>query len=77
VAKPGEVLYTLLVRQKILSTPGMAGRTYTYAISYVAPGMPPSTIFLPEKEWSEKRERELILKDIEDRKKFKPEIVRK
>jgi len=77
VAKPGDELYRIMVRQKILSTPGMAEKTYTYAVSYIAPGFPPSTLFIPEKEWSEKREKELILKDIEDRKKIRPEVVRK
>jgi hypothetical protein len=55
----------------------MAEKRYTYAISYVAPGAPPVTLFIPEPEWSEKKERELILKDIEERKKVKTEIVRK
>lgn len=77
MAKPGEELYRVMVRQRILSTPGMAEKTYTYAVSYIAPGQPPVTLFIPEKEWSEKREKELILKDIEERKKIRPEIVRR
>lgn len=77
MAEKGVELYRVLIRQKILSTPGMAEKRYTYAISYVAPGAPPVTLFIPEPEWSEKKERELILKDIEERKKVKTEIVRK
>jgi hypothetical protein len=77
LAKPGEELYRVMIRQKILSTPGMSVKTYTYAVSYIAPGQPPTTLFIPEDQWTEKKERELILKDIEERKKFRPEVVRK
>jgi hypothetical protein len=77
VAKAGDELYTVLIRQKIRSTPGMTQENYVYAISYTTPGQAPVTLFIPEKDWSPDKEKKAILSDIEARKKFRPEVVRK
>lgn len=72
--KPKE-LYTVTSRTKIAARPGMADKTITIAVSYVAPGLAPHTLFIPEDKWSPEEEKKLILAAIKERAAFKPEIV--
>jgi len=75
MSKKEDTHYVVLVRQKILSTPGMTTQKHTYAISYTTTGMAPSTIFIPEEKWNEKFEKDTILKDIEARRKVAGPVV--
>jgi len=45
-------------------------------ITYSTAELAPATIFIPAEKWTKELEKELIRKDIERRKKIKPEIIR-
>lgn len=70
-----EYSVTILARQLISTYPKLGEEVKVWHITYVAAGLPPSTIRIPEKEYSEKRAAELIRKDIETRLKQKPERI--
>lgn len=75
MAEEKKELYRVISRVKIAARPGMVEETITVAVTYQAPGLPPSTLFIPEDKWTKEDEKKLILADIERRRGFKPEIV--
>lgn len=68
-------LYRVLRRWERTSIPRIGEPTITVSVMYVAPGMPPYTVWIPKEEHSPEKEREVVLADIEDKKRKRPEVV--
>jgi len=66
----------ILDRTEIVTFPKLRTPVKTYAITYVAAGLPPATIFIPVDEWSLEEEKKQIKEDIKRRLRFKPEVYR-
>jgi len=70
-----KIQVTIIDRREIITYPKLREPVETIAITYIAPGMPPRTIFIPKKEYSKEKELKLIREDIEKYRRFKPETV--
>jgi len=71
---PKEV--TILSETEIVTYPRIGEEKRQIAVTYVAPGFPPRTIFIPAEEYSEERVKELIKEDLKQLKKRKVRTVR-
>mgnify|MGYP000442139336 CR=1 FL=1 len=67
---------TIIDRREIVTYPRLREPVETVAVTFIAPGMPPKTIFIPKSEYSKEKELELIRKEVTEYMKFKPETVR-
>jgi len=74
--KKAEIEVTIIDRSEITTYPRLREPVQTIAVTYLAPDMPPRTIFIPKAEWTKEKELELIREDIKKYKAFKPEVVR-
>ncbi len=66
---------TILARHELTLYPKPGQPVRYIAVTYLAPGMPPRTIYIPKDEYSKEREKDLIRKDIEEYEKAKPETI--
>jgi len=67
---------TVLRRDDITTYPRIGEAVETRAVTYVAAGLPPWTLFIPKEEWSLEEEKKRIRQDIERRLKAKPETYK-
>jgi len=74
--KGEEYEVTVLTRGEVTTYPVVGAPEVVVQTTYVAAGLPPSTVSIPKKEWSPEREKEEIKKDIQKRLKMKPETFR-
>jgi len=74
--KPEEYEVTVLSRETITTFPKIDTPVETVLVTYVAAGLPPHTLYIPKKEWTLEKEKELIKKDIQERLKRKPEVYK-
>ena len=70
-----KIKVTILSREKITTYPQLGKAEETYIIAWQAEGLPPGLIFIPAKEYSPEKEKEMIKKAIEDLKKRKIEEI--
>jgi len=71
-----EYEWTVLSRTTITTYPRLGEAVETVFVTYVGEGLPPATVMIPKKEWSQEREDEQIARDIHKRLQVKPEIRR-
>jgi len=64
---------TILSRRTVSTFPRLGEEVRMVYVTYVAAGLPPATVMIPEEEYSVELEKETIRKDIEERLKRKPE----
>jgi len=79
MAEPAEeekITVEIIDRREIITYPKLREAVETVTVTFIAPGMPPRTIFIPKAEYSKERELKLIREEIERWKAFKPETVR-
>ena len=74
-AKEERMKVKILSREKIVTYPKIRQPKETIAVTFVAPGLPPATVFIPADEYSKEREIEEIRKKIEELKRMQPEEV--
>jgi len=67
---------TILSREEIVEYPKIRMPVPVVAVSYVAAGLPPTTIRIPKEKWTEELERKIIRKDIDRRLKVKLETYK-
>ena len=71
-----EYQWTIIARDEVTTFPKIATPVQTILVTYVGEGLPPGTISIPKEEWTQKKEDELIAKDVHERLKFKAETRR-
>jgi len=76
VAEEAEYEVTVIARDDVTTYPKLGVAVETRLITYVAAGLPPSTISIPKEEWTLEVEKKLIREDIEKRLKMKPETYK-
>ena len=77
MAKPAEVGEEVSVRRSRVEMPTAEGPPEALLyITYSTKDLPPGLVIIPEKEWSEAKEKERIKQDLEERRKLKPVTVR-
>jgi len=64
---------TVLARETITTFPRLGEAVRTVLVTYVAAGLPPATIEIPEEKYSLNLEKKLVREDIERRLKVRPE----
>jgi len=64
---------TILARETITTFPRLGVAKRVVLVTYVAAGLPPATVEIPEEEYSLELEKRLIREDIERRLKERPE----
>ena len=69
-----EYEWTIIARDTVTTFPKVGEAVETIIVTYVGEGLPPSSLEIPKEEWTQKREDELIAKDIHERLKFKAEV---
>ena len=74
--EPKEAEEVTIRRTKIMVPSAGAGAEAIVYITYSTKDLPPGLITIPEKEWSEEKEAELIRKDVKRRREAKPSIIR-
>jgi len=67
---------TVLMREDVTTYPRIGEPVETTMVTYVAAGLPPSTISIPKAEYSLELEKKLIKEDIQRRLRVKPETYR-
>jgi len=68
--------WTVIARDEVTTFPEIAKPVVEVVTTYVGEGLPPSTVHIPKDEWTQKKEDEMIARDIYQRLKFKPETRR-
>jgi len=76
VAEEEKYEVTVIARDDVTTYPKLGVAVETRLITYVAAGLPPSTISIPKEEWTPELEKKLIRKDIEKRLMMKPETYK-
>ena len=71
---PREV--TILSETEIVTYPRIGEERRQIAVTYVAPGYPPRTLFIPAEEYDEERVKKAILEDLKQLKKRKARTLR-
>ena len=71
-----EYSWTVISRDPVTTFPKIATPVETIIVTYVGEGLPPHSLHIPKEEWTQKKEDELIAKDIHERLKFKAETRR-
>jgi len=66
----------IIDRREIITYPRIRQPVTTIAITYVAAGLPPETMFIPKAEYTVEEEKKRIKKRIEERLAFKPEVYK-
>ena len=67
---------TILSRREITVYPEPNKPVKQILVTYVTPGLPPSTITIDKSKWTPDNEKRLIRADIEERMKWKPETYK-
>jgi len=76
VAEEEKYEVTVIARDDVTTYPKLGVAVETRLITYVAAGLPPSTISIPKEEWTPELEKKLIREDIEKRLLVKPETFK-
>jgi len=78
VAEEEKVEYEVEIidRREIITYPRIRQPVTTIAITYVAAGLPPETLFIPKEEYTVEVEKKRIRKRIEERLAFEPEVYK-
>jgi len=66
---------TILARREITVYPKIGQEAKQIAVTYVAAGLPPSTIYIPKEKYTKDYEKKLIREDIEKRLAQRPEQI--
>jgi len=73
VAEEEKYEVTVISRDTVTTYPKIRTPVENVLVTYVAAGLPPSTVTIPKEEHTPELERKLIRADIEKRLKMKPE----
>ena len=73
MSKKEEYNVVVLNRANVTTYPKLGVAVVNVAVTYIAAGLPPHTIYLPKKDFTPAKEKEAIRKDIEERLKVQPE----
>lgn len=76
MAKKQEYNVTVISRDDVTTFPKIGVAVETRMVTYVAAGLPPSTLNILKEEWTPDLEKKLIREDIEKRLKAKPETFK-
>ena len=71
-----EISITVIRRRDVVTYPKIAMPVINVLVTYVAAGLPPSTVIIPKKEYTLDLEKQLLKQDIQRRLKIVPETYR-